>query len=61
MEMPTTIAVSIKTDGMGSVYIVFSGRLEWWIGMSELCLYAIVINKTMEEFEKIANDIILRK
>ena len=61
MEMPTTMAVSINTEGMGSVYIVFSGKLGLCIGISELCLYAIVTNKTMEEFEKTANDIILRK
>ncbi len=61
MEMPTTMAVSINTEGMGSVYIVFSGKLGLWIGISEFCLYAIVTNKTMEEFEKTANDIILRK
>ena len=61
MEMPTTIAVSINTEGMGSVYIVFSGRFWLCIGIAELYLYAIVTNIIIEEFENIANDIILRK
>ena len=59
--MPTTIAVSINTEGMGSVYIMFSGRFWLCIGIAELYLYAIVTNITIEEFENIANDIILRK